>query len=80
MYLSFEPLTLQFHRKVLYRTDFFYCVPIYILYGVVGGGEYFRYSEDKIVILFLESILLHLLCIPYMYTYNKHHFRFLFGK
>ena len=63
MYLNFEPLTLQFHRNV---------------HLWLGKGESFLMStsgsEDKFVILLLESSLLHLLCIPYMYsTYNKHH-------
>ena len=61
-------------KYTVHNTIFLLCTYIHPLCMVWLGpleGGYFRYSEDKFVILFLESILLHLLCIPYMYTYNK---------
>ena len=58
MYLNFEHLTLQFHRNVC----------LWLGKGR-GGLSHMSISggEDKFVILLLESILLHLLCIPYLY-------------
>ena len=57
MYLNSEPLTLQFHRNV----------HLWLGKGGSFPHKYTSGSEDKFVILLLESILLHLLCIPYMY-------------